>query len=73
MKLKDATEKTSYIISAVDADGQNGEVTSFLSSLGCYQNMDIVVLKKTTSNFIVGINGVRYGIDTDIVELIEIA
>ncbi len=69
MNLSQATEKVNYRVKSVDG---NKEITSFLSTLGCYESKEIVVLKKTASNYIVGINGVRYGIDTDIVGAIEI-
>ncbi|OOB78105.1 MAG: hypothetical protein BEN18_08645 [Epulopiscium sp. Nuni2H_MBin001] len=69
MYLSGATEKVNYRVKAVSG---NDDIRAFLSTLGCYENTEIVVLKKTRSNYIIGINGVRYGVDMDIVSAIEL-
>ncbi|OOB76846.1 MAG: hypothetical protein BEN19_03755 [Epulopiscium sp. Nuni2H_MBin003] len=69
MQLLEANERVNYRVKSVVG---TEEIKSFLSTLGCYENKEIVVLKKTKSNYIVGINGVRYGIDVDIATAIEV-
>ncbi|MGL5717064.1 MAG: FeoA family protein [Paraclostridium sp.] len=70
MKLAQAQTGNLYMIKAVNG---NEEINNFLFTLGCFEGEDISVVKKMRSNYIINVKGGRYGIDTDLAEIIEIA
>lgn len=69
MKLTEGKTCTLYKIKSVKGDD---EINKFLFTLGCFEGESISIVKKMYSNFIINIKGGRYGIDTDLAEVIEI-
>lgn len=69
MELSQVDKGITYIIKALNG---NEEINSFLFTLGCFEGEKISVIKKTYSNLIVNIKGVRYGIDSKLADTIEV-
>lgn len=70
MKLTDGNVGTIYTISLIEGDE---EISNFLFTLGCFEGENISIVKKMRSNLIINVKGGRYGIDTDLADIIEIA
>ena len=68
--LIDAVEGKDYIISRIETN--DGEIKSFLFSLGCYSGEKIFVVSHLKSNLIVYIRGGRYSIDNQLAQIIII-
>lgn len=69
MKLPEGNTCTLYKIKSINGDG---DIKKFLFTLGCFEGESISIVKKMHSNLIINIKGGRYGIDTDLAEVIEI-
>lgn len=70
MTLNDAELGKSYIIKAIDVQGDE-EMQSFLFSLGCYSGEPITVVDKK-KNLVVSIKDARYSIDPELATAIMI-
>lgn len=70
MNINDAKIKNIYEI--VNINSENS-IKEFLFSLGCFEGQKISVVKKTKSNLIINIKGIRYAIDCNLANLIEVA
>ncbi len=70
MNLKDAIAGKEYIIKAVATD--DGELNSFLFSLGCYSGEPITVISHRKSGCTVIIKDGKYSIDSQLAEAILI-
>ena len=70
MKLTNGQVGTIYTISQIECDE---EISNFLFTLGCFEGESISIVKKTKSNLIINVKGGRYGIDTDLADIIEVA
>ena len=70
MKLTKGQVGTIYTISQIEGDE---EISNFLFTLGCFEGEYISIVKKTKSNLIINVKGGRYGIDTDLADIIEVA
>lgn len=69
MKLPEGKTCNLYKIKSINGDE---EIKKFLFTLGCFEGETISIVKKMYSNLIINIKGGRYGIDTDLAEVIEI-
>lgn len=69
MKLQEGNIRTLYKIKSINGDR---EIKNFLFTLGCFEGETISIVKKMYSNLIINIKGGRYGIDTDLADVIEI-
>ena len=70
MNLNDAEIGKEYMITGVDTGG-DGEMESFLFSLGCYSGETITVVDKKR-NLVVSIKDARYNIDPELAAAIRI-
>lgn len=70
MTLKDAAEGTEYIIREIRTE--DGELESFLFSLGCYSGEAITVVSRKKGGLVVSIKDARYNIDPQLAEAIEV-
>ena len=70
MKLTNGQVGTIYTISLIEGDE---EICNFLFTLGCFEGENINIVKKMHSNLIINIKGGRYGIDTDLADILEVA
>lgn len=68
MKLRSAVEDKEYIIQRIETD--DGELDSFLFSLGCYSGEPITVISHLKHSSIVAIKNGRYNIDSRLAECI---
>ncbi len=70
MTLKDAVEGREYIIRQIETD--DGELSAFLFSLGCYSGEAITVVSHLKGGCVVSIKDGRYNIDNQLAEAIHI-
>lgn len=70
MTLKDAAEGTEYIIREIKTE--DGELESFLFSLGCYSGEAITVVSRKKGGLVVSIKDARYNIDPQLAEAIQV-
>lgn len=70
MTLKDAVVGCEYVIRQVEAD--DGELKSFLFSLGCYSGETVTVVSRRKGGCVVSIKDGRYNIDNQLAEAIYI-
>ena len=70
MTLINAEEGKEYIIK--DVVTNDGELDSFLFSLGCYSGEPITVISRKKRGCIVSIKDARYSIDTALANAIKI-
>lgn len=70
MTLKDAAEGTEYIIREIRTG--DGELESFLFSLGCYSGEAITVVSRKKGGLVVSIRDARYNIDPQLAEAIGV-
>ena len=70
MTLLDAKEGEVYTIKDITTD--DGELQSFLFSLGCYSGEPITVVSHLKGGCVVSIKDGRYNIDTDLAQAISI-
>lgn len=70
MDLNDAKPGKEYVITDVDTGG-DGEMESFLFSLGCYSGERITVVDRKR-NMVVSIKDARYNIDPELASAIRI-
>ena len=68
--LKEAQEGKEYIIRQIETD--DGELNSFLFSLGCYSGEPITVISRFKNSCVVSIKDGRYNIDNQLAEAIII-
>ena len=68
MNLRQAQDGVEYIISKIETD--DGELDSFLFSLGCYAGEVITVVRHLKGSCIVAIKDARYNIDNQLAEAI---
>jgi len=69
MDLTNVNSNVPYIIDSVECEG---ETKKFLLTLGCYEEESITVLSKLSSNYIIGIKGARYSIDSNLAKKIKV-
>ncbi|MFI3210356.1 MAG: ferrous iron transport protein A [Peptostreptococcaceae bacterium] len=69
MNICDAKLNYLYEIKNISA---NSEMKEFLFSLGCFEGEQISIIKIMPSNFIINIKGVRYAIDKNLGNIIEL-
>ncbi|MBS4539397.1 ferrous iron transport protein A [Clostridium sp. D2Q-11] len=69
MKLSEGKKGVPYTIKSVNG---NEEMNTFLFSLGCFEEEEILIVKKMRSNFIINIKDGRYGIDKQLASVIEV-
>ena len=70
MNLRDAKEGAEYRVDRIDTG--DGELNSFLFSLGCYEGQPITVIAKRRSGLTVSIKDGRYSIDKALAKAIII-
>lgn len=70
MTLKDAAEGTEYIIREIKTE--DGELESFLFSLGCYSGEAITIVSRKKGGLVVSIKDARYNIDPQLAEAIQV-
>ena len=70
MNLADAIIGEEYIVK--DIETEDGELESFLFSLGCYSGEPITVISHIKGGCVVSIKDARYNIDTDLARAISI-
>ena len=70
MNLTKAVEGKEYIITNINT--QDGELKSFLFSLGCYSGEKISVISNLKSSLIVAIKDSKYNIDMNLAQVVEI-
>ena len=70
MNLLTAEEGKEYTVSHVNTD--DGELDSFLFSLGCYSGEPITVIFRRHGVCVVSIKDSRYSIDNHLAEAIEL-
>ena len=70
MKLSDAQVGKEYVIKEIVTD--DGELDSFLFSLGCYSGEPITVVSRKKANCVVSIKDGRYSIDNQLAEAIVV-
>lgn len=70
MKLISAQEGREYIIDKITTN--DGELDSFLFSLGCYSGEPISVIAKRRDGMTVSIKDGRYSIDNALAEAIKV-
>lgn len=70
MNLSKAVEGKEYIITNINT--QDGELKSFLFSLGCYSGEKISVISNLKSSLIVAIKDSKYNIDMNLAQVVEI-
>ncbi len=70
MNLRSAEVGKEYIIDSIKTG--DGELDSFLFSLGCYGGEPITVITRHNKSLIVAIKDGRYSIDTALAEAIEV-
>lgn len=68
MDIMNAQEGKEYIIQRIDTE--DGELSAFLFSLGCYSGEPIRVISRRRSGCIVSIKDGRYSIDRQLAESI---
>ena len=68
MKLSDAQIGVEYIIKEIVTD--DGELDSFLFSLGCYSGQPITVVFRLKGGCVVAVKDARYNIDKQLEEAI---
>ena len=68
MNLRQAEEGREYIVQRVETG--DGELDSFLFSLGCYSGEPITVVSRWKRNCTVSIKDGRYNIDNQLAEAI---
>ena len=70
MNLRDAKEGAEYRVDRIDTG--DGELNSFLFSLGCYSGESVTVIKHRRSGSIISLKDVKYSIDRFLGEAIII-
>ena len=70
MKLSDAQVGKEYVIKEIVTD--DGELDSFLFSLGCYSGEPITVVSHKKKTCVVSIKDSRYSIDSQLAAAIEV-
>ncbi len=70
MNLVDAEISKEYIIKDVVTD--DGELKSFLFSLGCYSGEPVTVISRRRNNCVVSVKDARYNIDKNLAAAILI-
>ena len=70
MNLTKAEEGKEYIIQRIETD--DGELDSFLFSLGCYSGEPITVISRRRGSCTVSVKDGRYSIDNQLAEAIVI-
>ena len=68
MNVCSAQQGKEYIISAIETD--DGELSHFLFSLGCYSGEPITVVSRRRNSCTVSIKDGRYSIDNQLAEAI---
>ncbi len=68
MTLKEAVEGNEYIIRGIETD--DGELTAFLFSLGCYSGEAVTVVSRLKGGCVISIKDGRYNIDNQLAEAI---
>ena len=70
MNLRNAEDGKEYLVKSVEVD--DGELVSFLFSLGCYSGEPITVVSHRKSGAVVSIKDGRYHFDKNLLEAISI-
>ena len=70
MNLRNAEDGKEYLVKSVEVD--DGELVSFLFSLGCYSGEPITVVSLRKSGAVVSIKDGRYHFDKNLLEAISI-
>lgn len=70
MNLTEVKPGEEYIISDIISD--DGELKSFLFSLGCYSGEPITVVSMKRGGYVLSIKDARYNIDSDLARAIQI-
>ncbi len=70
MNLTKAEQGREYIIRSIDTD--DGDMKSFLFSLGCFSGEPITVVSRRWSGCIVAIKDARYHIDMQLAQAIAV-
>ena len=70
MDLYSAKELTEYKVAALNTD--DGELNSFLFTLGCYPGEPITVIKRRKSGCVLAIKDARYSFDRRLCEKITV-
>ena len=71
MTLKTAQLGTEYTVNSIKTG--DGELDSFLFSLGCYEGEPITVVSRRRSGCVIAIKDGRYSIDNALAEAIGVA
>lgn len=72
MTLIDAAEGREYVIREIETGDGDGELVSFLFSLGCYSGETITVVSRKKGGLVVSIKDARYNIDPQLAGAIHI-
>lgn len=70
MNLRNAEDGKEYLVKSIEVD--DGELVSFLFSLGCYSGEPITVVSHRKSGAVVSIKDGRYHFDKNLLEAISI-
>ena len=70
MNLRNAEDGKEYLVKSIEVD--DGELVSFLFSLGCYSGEPITVVRRRKKGCTVSIKDGRYSIDNQLAEAILI-
>ncbi len=70
MSLSEAQVEKEYVIQDIMMD--DGDVSSFLFTLGCYSGEKISLISKKRSNYTISVKDARYNIDRELAEMIEV-
>lgn len=70
MNLRNAEDGKEYLVKSIEID--DGELVSFLFSLGCYSGEPITVISHRKSGAVVSIKDGRYHFDKNLLEAISI-
>ena len=70
MNLRNAEDGKEYLVKSIEID--DGELVSFLFSLGCYSGEPITVVSHRKSGAVVSIKDGRYHFDKNLLEAISI-
>lgn len=70
MNLREVKIGEEYVIKDIDVN--DGELTAFLFSLGCYSGEPITVVRRLRGSCIVAIKDGRYNIDNQLAEAIKV-
>lgn len=70
MTLRQAADGREYTVNSIDVD--DGEVESFLFSLGCFSGEKITVVSHLRGSCVVSIKDGRYSIDNRLADAIKV-